>query len=66
MANPFGAQTLRRVLDQVVARTGPAEVVLVSFNPVHADVFVAYPSLTLNAHGADWRVYRLVPSGPTA
>lgn len=59
-------ETLRRVLDQVVERTGPADVVLVYFDPVHADAFAARPSLTLHAHGADWRAHRLVPSGPTA
>ncbi|MGY1796777.1 methyltransferase domain-containing protein [Geodermatophilus sp. SYSU D00525] len=59
MANPFGAETLRRVLDQVVARRGRGDVVVVYFNPLHADVFDEYPSLEVHDRGPDWAVYRL-------
>ena len=59
MANPFGAGTMRRVLEQVVARRGRGEVVIVYSNPVHADVFDAYPALTVHDRGPDWAVHEL-------
>jgi hypothetical protein len=59
MANPFGAETLRRVLDQVVARRGRGEVTVVYFNPVHADVVDEYPTLRVHERGADWAIYLL-------
>jgi protein-L-isoaspartate O-methyltransferase len=62
MANPFGAETMRRVLEQVAARRGRGDVVVVYFNPVHADVFDEYPALAMHERGADWVVYRL--AGP--
>jgi hypothetical protein len=68
MANPFGPETLRRVLQQVVARhtVGKGDVVVVYFNPVHEHVFGEYPSLSLHDRGADWAVYRLSGAAATA
>ncbi len=66
MVNPFGDETLRRVLDQVVARRGRGDVVVVYFNPVHADVFDDYPALSVHEQGADWVVYRLAAPEVTA
>jgi predicted RNA methylase len=63
LANPFGAETMRRVLDRVVARPGSDEVVVVYFNPVHADVFADHPDLVVHARGSDWVVYRRASAG---
>jgi methyltransferase family protein len=66
LANPFGAETLRRVLDRVVARRGQGDVVVVYFNPVHADVFDDYRALPVHERGTDWVVYRLAAPEVTA
>lgn len=66
LANPFGAETLRRVLDRVVARRGQGDIVVVYFNPVHADVFDDYPALQVHERGTDWVVYRLAAPEVTA
>ena len=66
LANPFGAETMRRVLDRVVARPGSDETVVVYFNPVHAEVFAEHPTLAVHAQGSDWVVYRRTAAGSAA
>jgi hypothetical protein len=66
--NPFGAQTLRRVLARPSAqpRTVGEEVFLAYFNPVHRHVFEEFPSFVLHDRGVDWALYRLDCAAPPA
>ncbi len=56
--NPFGAETLRRVLER--PRRPGDEVFVAYFNPVHRQVFEAQPGVVLHDRGVDWDLYRLV------
>jgi len=58
--NPFGPQTLQRVLDRLgeAQRVSPRRVTLAYMNPVHADVVAARPAFRLVARGRSWVVHR--------
>jgi SAM-dependent methyltransferase len=58
--NPFGAETLRRVLDRHRGPGRPGDEVFVAyFNPVHRQVFEEQPGFVLHDRGVDWDLYRL-------
>jgi SAM-dependent methyltransferase len=61
--NPFGPDTMGRVLTTLTnAPFGPEDSVFVAYqNPLHADVFDAFPQLELHVRRHELLVYRLVP-----
>jgi SAM-dependent methyltransferase len=64
--NPFGPETLRRVLGRLTTRTSDrnTKAMVAYFNPAHADVFEQFPSLRTHAQGDNWMLYEL--SAPSA
>jgi predicted nicotinamide N-methyase len=66
--NPFGAQTLRRVLARAGTQppTAGDEVYIAYFNPVQQHVFDEFPRFVLQDHGVDWVLYRLNVAARTA
>jgi SAM-dependent methyltransferase len=60
--NPFGAATLRMVLERMLAEERTSDLYIAYVNPVHADVFEEHAQLVLHASGSDWRVFRLEPA----
>ena len=61
MFNPFGATTLRHVLNDLCdgRRSTDGPVFLAYFNPVHESVLREFPAVTLHSRGRRWAVYRL-------
>jgi hypothetical protein len=59
MFNPFGATTLRLVVDRLLQEQRTGDLYLAYVNPVHADVLEENPKLTLHASGDDWQVFHL-------
>jgi hypothetical protein len=59
--NPFGAETLRRVLAGISARNRVVddEVYIAYFNPVQEHVFGEFPGFVEADRGVDWALYRL-------
>jgi SAM-dependent methyltransferase len=57
--NPFGAETLHRVLDRLCARpsSGESRTMIAYFNPVNAEVFEQFPSLAISVRGENWILY---------
>lgn len=62
--NPFGATTLRLVLDRVSAEDRSGNLYVAYINPVHAEVVEKYPRLAPHSSGPDWQVFRLRPAPP--
>jgi SAM-dependent methyltransferase len=61
--NPFGSETLNRVLDVIIpaASTGLSSVTLCYYNPVHANVIAMRPQAHLLRRGRDWAVFTFCP-----
>jgi SAM-dependent methyltransferase len=59
--NPFGAETLRRVLTSLSSQPRPLgdEVYIAYFNPVQQHVFEEFPEFVMADSGVDWALYRL-------
>jgi SAM-dependent methyltransferase len=59
--NPFGPETLSRVLTRVCARPSPWQnrTAIAYFNPIHDDVFRHFPDLRVCAQGDHWKLYSL-------
>jgi hypothetical protein len=62
--NPFGAETLRRVLTSLSTQPRPVgdEVYVAYFNPVQEHVFEDFPEFVRTDGGVDWALYRLDPA----
>jgi SAM-dependent methyltransferase len=60
--NPFGAETLRRVLTSLSTQPRPVgdEVYIAYFNPVQEHVFEDFPEFVRADGGVDWALYGLV------
>ena len=62
--NPFGAETLRQVLERPRPQDRSGDDVFVAyFNPVHRHVFEELPGFVLHDRGVDWDLYRLDQPG---
>jgi SAM-dependent methyltransferase len=65
--NPFGAATLRFVLNRVCTRrlTSTDPLFIAYFNPVHESVFAEFPDLVLCSRAKRWATYRLATESVT-
>ncbi|WP_051683874.1 class I SAM-dependent methyltransferase [Blastococcus sp. URHD0036] len=61
MFNPFGATTLRLVVDRLLREQRTGDLYLAYIHPVHAVVLEENPQLTLHAAADDWQVFHFRP-----